>query len=119
MIILTVCIVAAVLAGIIASKKNRCVACWVIGAALLPIVILILVALDPLPASAGNFPPAPQLAPVDDNISPQCAETVKAAARLCRYCRYEFPPAPSAEAAQAAARDRARLELLDPLGTER
>jgi hypothetical protein len=23
---------------------------------------------------------------------PQCAETVKAAAKICRFCRYEFPP---------------------------
>jgi predicted amidophosphoribosyltransferase len=23
---------------------------------------------------------------------PQCAEKIKAAARVCRYCGYEFPP---------------------------
>ena len=25
-------------------------------------------------------------------VCPQCAEEVKAAAKICRFCRYEFPP---------------------------
>lgn len=27
----------------------------------------------------------------DTKICPQCAEEVKAAAKICRFCRYEFP----------------------------
>ncbi len=27
---------------------------------------------------------------VDEKICPECAEKVKAAAKLCRYCRYQF-----------------------------
>lgn len=27
---------------------------------------------------------------VEEKICPQCAETVKTAAKICRYCRYEF-----------------------------
>lgn len=29
----------------------------------------------------------------DEKVCPECAETVRAAARICRYCRYEFRPA--------------------------
>ena len=30
----------------------------------------------------------------EEKICPQCAETVKTAARICRFCRYEFPAEP-------------------------
>lgn len=48
-------------------------------------------------------PPAPVVAPRDDQVSsvnaatkicPQCAEQVKAAALICRFCRFEFGPMP-------------------------
>lgn len=42
---------------------------------------------------------------------PQCAETLKAAAKICRFCRYEFPaepvtlPAPALDSIERAARE--------------
>jgi hypothetical protein len=41
--------------------------------------------------AASNSPSANQAA---EKICPQCAETVKAAAKICRYCRYEFKDMP-------------------------
>ncbi len=41
----------------------------------------------PLAAWGGQV-----LVPKDTKICPDCAEEVKAAARICRFCRYEFEP---------------------------
>jgi hypothetical protein len=58
---------------------------------LTPLAILVLLALPTLKA------PEPQPVRLVEALSeatktcPQCAETVKAAAKICRFCRYEFP----------------------------
>jgi hypothetical protein len=44
------------------------------------------------PAAAPAVPVAPAV-----KKCPDCAEEVRAEARICRYCRYEFPPSPVAE----------------------
>jgi len=61
---------------------------------LTPLAILVLLALPTLK------PPEPQQVRVIDapeeatKTCPQCAETVKAAAKICHFCRYEFPAEP-------------------------
>jgi hypothetical protein len=42
-------------------------------------------------AAAGRVIDAPEEAA---KTWPQCAEPVKAAAKICRFCRYEFPAEP-------------------------
>lgn len=52
----------------------------------------------PLPAGLPELAPLPPAsddqAPPATKICPDCAEEVKAAARICRFCRYEFSPVP-------------------------
>ncbi len=38
----------------------------------------------------------------DSKTCPQCAETVKKAAEVCRYCGYEFPPGSTPSGAGAS-----------------
>ena len=81
MFLIIVMIVAGILGGIIASGKGRSVAGWAIGSALLPLLLLILLAL-PRTESAPL--------PSDSMTCPSCAETIKAAARVCRFCGHRF-----------------------------
>jgi Uncharacterised protein family UPF0547 len=86
-------IVLAVVGAIVASNRGRSGAGWFFLCLLLtPLMILALLALP------TRKPPLPQ--PVhliedwddaDNKTCPQCAETVRAAAKICRFCRYEFP----------------------------
>lgn len=47
-----------------------------------PVAVRTPAAIAPLPGSEPGM-----------KVCPDCAEDVRAAARICRYCRYEFPPA--------------------------
>ena len=81
MTFIIVMIVAGILGGIIASSKGRSVVGWAIGSALLPIVLLILLALPR--TDRAPLPP-------DSMTCPRCAETIKAAAKVCRFCGHRF-----------------------------
>ena len=81
MIFIIIMIVAGILGGIIASNKGRSVVGWAIGSALLPIVLLILLALP-----RTDRAPLPS----DSMACPRCAETIKSTAKVCRFCGHRF-----------------------------
>ena len=89
----------AIVAGVIASNKNRSVVGWVLLSAFLtPLTMLVLIALKPIPAPESQYhtslPPASTpIGRVDEKTCPMCAESVKREATICRFCRYEFTEA--------------------------
>jgi len=46
---------------------------------------------QPVPVLVVNSPP-PQPPPADTMACPACAETIKSAAKICRYCGYQLGP---------------------------
>ncbi len=102
-------VIAAICGGILASNKNRSVVGWVLLCLLLPICIVILLCLSPLPARAGEQSSAAGSMPAgpmpDEKTCPYCAETVKAAAIVCKHCGKDIPPA-QVDIVQPAGRDK-------------
>lgn len=105
--------IGAILNALLASARGREPGLWAFIGFFFGIISLLILAVMPNlkeqtgPVYLTRDPPNPPQDPTDTarqneepsinsetKICPQCAETVKFAARICRYCRYEFPPDP-------------------------
>lgn len=79
---IAVWIIGAILAYVIAKNKNRSVGGWVFCSLLLtPLVVLILIALPPIPTATP-----------DGWLCPKCNEWRRKEAIMCPYCREARPP---------------------------
>jgi hypothetical protein len=96
-----------IVASIVASNKGRSGCGWfILGVFLGPFAfaVALLPKVESRIQSQGSGPdvrlkndekrPA-DLSHRDTKVCPQCAEEVKAAAKICRFCRYEFPESSS------------------------
>jgi hypothetical protein len=90
---LTIWIVLAIVGAIVANNKGRWGGGWFFVCLLLtPLAILVLLALPTLKPTEAQPVRLVEGSSEPTKVCPQCAETVKAAAKICRFCRYEFPP---------------------------
>jgi hypothetical protein len=95
---LAIWIVVAVVGAIVANNKRQSGVGWFFLCLLLtPLAILVLLALPTLKPTEAQPVRLVEESPEPTKVCPQCAETVKAPAKICRFCRYEFPPEPRGE----------------------
>ena len=84
--LLVVAIIAAIVAAIIAEKKNRNQAGWALLCLFVPLAVVILVALDPLPARAVTILPTDKGMAGYDRPCPGCGAECGPKAIFCPAC---------------------------------
>ncbi|SIO39906.1 Uncharacterised protein family UPF0547 [Burkholderia sp. GAS332] len=77
--------------ALIASSKNRSTIGWVLLS--IPFGLIATLVLACLPKLQEEGSVAARSVAEQTKVCPRCAETVKAAAMVCRFCNHEFDPA--------------------------
>ena len=99
MLFIVVWLVCMLITALVANSKNRSPVAWALLAVPLGLIATVVVACSrKLPDASVDSP----FASSDGGSTkrcPRCAETVKAAAQVCRFCQHEFTP-PAASAAK-------------------
>jgi hypothetical protein len=94
MLFLAFLIVLAAAAAILAGKKNRSGVLWFILVLLFPPLILILLVLPDNTIKVRNITirtSSGKTLTISEYVTcPQCAETIKSEARICRFCHYDL-----------------------------
>ncbi|PRH29629.1 zinc ribbon domain-containing protein [Burkholderia gladioli] len=89
MIYVVVWLIVAIVTALIANAKNRSPVAWAILAIPLGLFATIVVACSKKLPPNGNSAVGYSMSE-DEKRCPQCAESVKYAAKVCRFCGHQF-----------------------------
>jgi hypothetical protein len=89
MLFIVVWLVCMIITALVASSKNRSPIAWALLAIPFGLIATVVV------ACSSKLPDNKELAverdaPDETKTCPQCAESVKAEAKICRFCRHDF-----------------------------